>query len=412
MNASLSTAARIQSAVAALGPGELDEAAVRAHIAPLFSRVLARSEIYLANHSLGRPLDASARDVAEAMELWQLRMGEAWEDWLDEMKAYRARFAALLGVPDARCVVPKTSAGQGVRAVLNAFDGVPHVVATRGEFDSVDVILREYALRGRIRLTLVVPREQGLYNADDVRAALGPGVDLVVLSSVVFNTGQRIPELAALVAEARGAGARVLLDVYHEMGVLPLDIAAVDADFAVGGSYKYLRGGPGACFLYLHSRVLDGSFRTLDIGWFAKADRFTYQRPDPPALAEGGDAWLESTPAILPFYQARAGQLFTLALGVSRLRSYCLDRLRHLRRALDACGIASEGADDAHGGFLVVRLQQPRAQAWVADLARRGVRVDARGEYVRFCPDLLTSSDEIGRAAMLAGESLRRFSAA
>ena len=369
--------------------------------------MLARSEIYLANHSLGRPLDASARDVAEAIELWQLRMGEAWEGWLEEMDAYRARFAALLGVSEPRCVVPKASAGQGLRAVLNAFDGMPHVVATRGEFDSVDVILREYALRGRIRLQLVEPAERGLYKADDVRAALRPGVDLVVLSSVVFNTGQRMPELASLVAQARRAGARVLLDVYHEMGVLPLDLTTLDADFAVGGSYKYLRGGPGACFLYLHPRLLDGSFRTLDIGWFAKADRFTYQRPEPPALAVGGDAWLESTPAILPFYQARGGQLFTLAFGVGRLRSYCLGRLRHLRRALDTCGIASEGADDAHGGFLVVRLEQRRAKAWVADLARRGVRVDARGEYVRFCPDVLTTADETGRAAMLAGESLR-----
>ena len=407
MSGPLSTAEHIEAAVAALGPGDLDERGVRAHLAPLFSRVLARSEIYLANHSLGRPLDASARDVAEAMELWQLRMGEAWEGWLEEMDAYRARFAALLGATEPRCVVPKASAGQGVRAVLNALNGVPHVVATRGEFDSVDVILREYALRGLIRLTLVEPCEHGLYNADDVRAALRPGADLVVLSSVIFNTGQRMPELASLVTEARRTGARVLLDVYHEMGVLPLDITAIDADIAVGGSYKYLRGGPGACFLYLHPRLLDGSFRTLDIGWFAKADRFTYQRPDPPALAEGGDAWLESTPAVLPFYQARAGQLFTLTLGVQRLRSYGLDRLRRLRRALDACGIESEGADEAHGGFLVVRLEPSRAKAWVADLARRGVRVDARGGYVRFCPDVLTTADEIGRAAMLAGESLR-----
>jgi len=79
---------------------------------------------------------------------------------------------------------------------------------------------------------------------------------------------------------------------------------------------------------------------------------------------------------------------------------------------LDACGIESEGADEAHGGFLVVRLEQLRAKAWVADLARRGVRIDARGGYVRFCPDVLTTADEIGRAAMLAGESLRRISAA
>src|SRR4051812_3361137 len=224
MSAPLSTADSIAAAVAALGTGALDEARVQTHIAPLFSRVLQRREIYLANHSLGRPLDASAGDVTEAMELWRDEMQDAWTGWLGEMEAYRARFAALLGTAHPHSVVPKTSAGQGVRAVLNAFDSVPHVVATRGEFDSVDVILREYALRGRIRLTLVEPRERGLYVADDIRAAIRHGVGLVILSTVIFNTGQRLPELEALVAESQQAGARVLLDVYHWMGALPIDI--------------------------------------------------------------------------------------------------------------------------------------------------------------------------------------------
>ena len=62
-----------------------------------------------------------------------------------------------MGAPRADCVVPKTSAGQGLRAVLNTYDTVPRVVATRGEFDSLDVILREYARRRRIALSFVEP---------------------------------------------------------------------------------------------------------------------------------------------------------------------------------------------------------------------------------------------------------------
>src|SRR5205085_9627134 len=99
-----------------------------------------------------------------------------------------------------------------------------------------------------------------------------------------------------------------------------VDLGTIDADFAVGGSYKYLRGGPGACFLYVHPRHLDGDLRSLDIGWFGKEDAFTYARPDPPRFAAGGDGWRESTPAVLPAYQARAGQVFTQQIGVERLR--------------------------------------------------------------------------------------------
>ena len=215
---------RIEAAVAALGNGPLTEAGIAAHVAPLFSRVLARrgAAIDLANHSLGRPLDATAGDVAEAIELWQVRMGDAWDPWLAEMDAYRARLARLLAAPRAACIVPKTSAGQGLRAILNSYDSVPRVVATRGEFDSIDLILRHYAQRGRIALSLVEPRTDGLFAAEDLRQAVRAGVDLVVVSHVLFNTGQVLPDLPALIAAAHAAGARVLLDVYHSLGVFPV----------------------------------------------------------------------------------------------------------------------------------------------------------------------------------------------
>ena len=385
--------------VAALGPGPLTEGGIRARVAPLFSRVLAaqRGRVYLANHSLGRPLDATEDDVREALAAWYERMGDAWEAWNAEIAAYRARLAALLGAPRPDCVVPKTSAGQGLRAVLNAYDGVSHVVATRGEFDSLDLILREYARHGRIALALVDARGDGLFDADDVLAAIAPGTDLVVVSQVMFETGQIVPRLAAIVARAHAVGARVLLDVYHALGVFPVDVVALDVDFAVGGSYKYLRGGTGACFLYVHPRHLDGSLRTLDTGWFAKEAPFAYARPDPPRYGAGGDAWLESTPAVLPFYQARAGQVFTLTIGVGRLREYSLALQRRLVALLAEQGIAAQGGNENRGAFVVVCHRE--ARAWSAALAARGVVTDARGQWLRLCPDVLTTEAELVSAA-------------
>ena len=271
MNAAAGTATTIAAAVAMLGAGDLEETAIARHVTPLFSNVLAhnRHRIYLANHSLGRPLDASAADVAEAMTLWQILVGDAWTPWAAEMQAYRERWALLLNVPRADSIVPKTSAGQGLRAILNTYATPPRVIATRGEFDSIDVILRQYAHRGRIDLDIVEASDAGWFDVDDLRHALRRGADLLVVSHVIFNTGQIFPELAGIVADAHRAGARVLLDVYHSVGVLPMDLTALDVDFAIGGAYKYLRGGPGACYLYVHPRHLDGGLQTLDVGWFA-----------------------------------------------------------------------------------------------------------------------------------------------
>src|SRR4030095_640276 len=211
----------IEAAVAALGPGPLTEAGLQRDVAPLFSRVQAafRDRIYLANHSLGRPLDAVDDDVRAGTAAWYLHMGDAWDAWEGEMRAYRGRLAQLLHAPRDDCVVPKTSAGQGLRAILNSFDAVPRVVATRGEFDSLDVILREYARRGRITLTLVEPRGDGRFDTADIVAAIGRGADLVVVSQVMFNSGQRVADLPDIVDATHRAGGRVLLDVYHALAV-------------------------------------------------------------------------------------------------------------------------------------------------------------------------------------------------
>ena len=381
----------VNAAVAALGDGPLTEARVQRHVAPLFSRVLEqwRGRIYLANHSLGRPLDATEADVREGLAAWYAHMGGAWDAWLDEMRAYRTRLARLMGAARFDCVVPKASAGQGLRAILNTYDTVPHVLATRGEFDSLDLILREYARRGRIALTLVDP--------DDVLGALDAPVDLVVVSHVMFNTGARVSNLDEIVARTHRGGGLVMLDLYHSLGVIPVDVAQMDVDFAVGGSYKYLRGGPGACYLYVAPRHLDGRLRTLDTGWFAKRDPFAYLRPDPPVLAEGGDAFLESTPAVLPIYQARAGQLLMLALRVDRVRAYSLALQQTLVALLAQRGVAAQGGTDDRGAFVIVT--HPQAEAWSDALAVAEVVTDARGPYLRLCPDLLTTEAEIVAAA-------------
>lgn len=394
----------LDAALAALGSGPLVAQRLRAHVHPLFARVLARNahRVYLANHSLGRPLDAMEDDVREALGHWYASLGGAWDAWSAEMTAYRARLAALLLAPRPDCVVPRTSAAQGLRAVLNSFDSAPAVVATRGEFDSLDVVLREYARRGRIRLTLVEPAPDGAFDADAIARAIAPGTGLVVLSQVLFQSGQVLPDLPRLVAHAHGAGALLLLDVYHSLGVLPLDVGALDVDFAVGGSYKYLRGGPGACFLYVAPRVLASRRRTLDIGWFAKEAPFDYARPDPPRLAGGGDAWMESTPAVLTWYQARSGQRFVLGIGVERLREHSLTLQGRLVALLGERGIHARGGTPDRGAFVVVCRDD--AVALAGRMGAAGVDVDARGRYLRLCPDILTTDGELVRAAeVLAG---------
>jgi kynureninase len=397
---------RIHQAVASLGDAPLSESAIERHIAPLFSRALAPDRIYLANHSLGRPLDAMAEDIAEATALWYDRLGDAWDPWLEEREAFRARIAALIGAPRPDCVVPKTSAGQGLRTVLNALPGKPRVVTTRGEFDSIDVILKQYAALGRIELHWIEADSTGNFSVEPLIEALGGAADLVVVSQVMFMTGQIIDGLDHLAHACHRHGVRLFIDSYHAIGVIPVSAARLDCDFMVGGSYKYLRGGPGACFLYISPSALDSGLRPLDTGWFANSDEFAYQRPDQPVLKPGGDAFLESTPPILTWYQARSGQEFTLTMGVERLRAYSLHQLGALREYLADAGVDSViGGDTSHGAFLAIRAAS--ATQLPPRLQEQGIIADARGDWLRLCPDCLTRDEELRRAAVALKNLLR-----
>ena len=386
--------------------GPLSEENLRAQAWPLFSRILERSAkaIYLANHSLGRPPDRTADDIALGVDAWYSAMNNAWDPWMETHKRFRELTATLINAPSADCIVTKTAAGQGLRAVLNALPGKPRVVATEGEFDSLDFILRVYRDKARIGLALVPARDNGEFHAEDISRAVSAGCDLLVVSSVMFRTGQVLGALPELIRKAHSVGAKVLVDVYHGAGVIPTDVHAMDADFAVGGSYKYLRGGPGACWLYVRPDHLD-TLRTLDTGWFAKKDVFTYQRPEPPEFAPGGEGWNESTPPVLAPYQGLAGLEFTLAIGVDRLRAYSLKQQGRLKELLAAQGVIAEGANENRGAFLTVR--HSRAGELATAMDARGVHVDARGEYLRLCPDVLNPESELVTAARELGSASR-----
>ena len=322
-----------------------------------------------------------ADDVRSAIDAWYADLDGAWDLWLATREKWRALTARLVGAPRPDCIIPKTSAGQGLRAALNSLPGKPRVATSDGEFDSLDFILRVYRQQGRAEVKIMPWREMSV-----------EGADLVVISTVMFRTGEVVRHLPRLIHDAHAAGALVLLDVYHHAGVIPLDLAALEADFAVGGSYKYLRGGPGACWLYVRPGLID-SMRTPDTGWFAKKDVFRYLRPEPPEFGPGGDAWLESTPPVLGCFQALAGLELTLELGVDHLRKYSMTQKRLLCELVPGL----EGADKHYGAF--VTLKHGSAVELARELEKQGVKVDARGEYLRLCPDILNPRAELEKAA-------------
>ncbi len=389
----------IGKAVKALGHGPLTEQAITA-VRPLFSRTLATPRIYLANHMLGRPLDQVQADVAEGMQLWAEELRGAWDPWLAEEQRYRAAIASLVGPARPDCVIPKLSAGPALRTVLNGLPAGATVLTTHGEFAAVAVVLAQYKAQGRIQVRFAEPDEQGCWTASQVIDALRSAspVQLVVISHVFYANGQLLEGMPEIAAACREQGAELLVDCYHSLGIVPFSMPELGCDYLIGGCYKYLRGGPGAAFLALAPHIADRSGgQPRDSGWFALEPGTDPWQSNGPQLRPGGEGWLDGSPAMLTYYQARSGLAFTQAMGVERLRAYSLEQLRFLKSELAARGIDGEGGDLEHGAYLTVAM--PQAAEAVLQLAEQGIVLDQRNGRLRVCPDCLTTRSELVQVA-------------
>ena len=384
----------ILDAISALGSAPLTEATINQYIRPLFSKSLDNaSAIYLANHSLGRMLDQTEHDVMEGLRLWSSGRDDVWEQWFAEMHSFRSQTATLLSAERPDCIIPKTSAGQALRTILHCFDQPITVTTSVDEFNSIDFILKVFASRKHIQLKFIKPGLEYHYQLNDLLSALSHRPKIMVLSMVLFTTGQLLNNLKTLVDTAHQQGTLVMLDLYHAAGVVPVNVQELDIDFAMGGSYKYLRGGPGSGWLYIHPRHLDGSMRTLETGWFAQDQAFAFARPETPEFAQGGNAFLESTPNILSFYQSRAGLAFILAVGVDRIREYSLKQQQFMEHNLIQRKIPFLGQASDRGAFISMPHQQ--AELLSKRLKENGVISDSRENLLRFCPDLLNTEHQL-----------------
>ncbi len=186
-------------------------------------------------------------------------------------------------------------------------------------------------------------------------------------------------------------------DLYQSAGTLPVDVRALDLDFATGGSVKWLCGGPGAGYLYVRPD-LRSQLRPTVTGWMAHRQPFEFQSghidfPD--------DAYrfLNGTPNIPALYSARSGYEIVNQIGVEAIRSKSVRQTQRLIELADEAGFAVGCCRDPlkRGGVVVIDV--PNGKEVARELARREVLVDYRPNAgIRIAPHFYTSDDELERA--------------
>jgi kynureninase len=337
------------------GPAREDAAALDARdpLAGFRGRfVVADPElVYLDGNSLGRlPAATPAAVDALVREQWGRGLVRSWHDWIEWPTRLGDRLAEhVLGARPGEVVVSDSTSVNLYKLAAAALDGAPGrraVVVDAGDFPTDRYVVQGLAAERGLELRALVPDLDAGPTAEALRAVLDDDVALVVLSVVNYRSGALL-DVAEVTALASAAGARVLWDVSHAAGVVPLDLHANGAELAVGCTYKYLNGGPGApAFLYVR-RDLQPLLRQPIWGWFGQGDQFAMG--DAYAPADGVERFCVGTPPILSMAALEPALRLVAEAG--------MDRLRH--KSVLLCDLAVELAD-AWLAPLGFRLASPR----------------------------------------------------
>jgi kynureninase len=202
----------------------------------------------------------------------------------------------------------------------------------------------------------------------------------------------------------------VVLDVYQAAGTVPLHLEAIGTDFAVGGSVKWLCGGPGAGYLYVRPDLAP----TLEpgiVGWAAHATPFAFET-GPIEYAAAPERFQSGTPNVPSLYSARAGYEIVARIGVETIRRHSLRLTRRMiDRALEAGYRVNTPLDDeARGGAVII--DAPNGAAVADELIRREIIVDYRpGAGIRMAPHFYNTMDDVEHAMAVLGEIVQAAAA-
>jgi kynureninase len=353
---------------------------------------------YLVSHSLGAMPARTRTYLQKFADEWDHRGVRAWhEGWWETGREIGNLLAPILGVPTGSITMHQNaSIAQAMVGSCFSFEGARRKIVLQ----DLDFPTNHYLFEGFRRFgaeIVYVPSPDSIRAPiDRLVEAIDDKTALVPLSLVLFRSAC-LQDVAPVVQKAHKVGARVVLDVYQGVGAVPMNLESLGVDFAVGGSVKYLCGGPGAGFLYVRPDVMN-DVQPSYTGWAAHAGPFGFETGRI-RYAEGIERFQTGTPNVPAWYAARAGYEIVGEVGVPAIRERSLQLTRRLMDGATARGwrLNTPNDDRERGGSVVIDV--PNGAEVTNALLARQVIVDYRPKAgVRVAPHFYTTEAEIDHA--------------
>jgi|SRR3984957_3244092 len=347
-----------------------------------------KRKIYLNSCSQGPLSDAVQAGVEEFLASWH-EQGSPWELWVNRYEEARTAFAQFINAsPDEVALVTSVSAGiNGIASALN-FRERRKVVMGEFEFPTMGHVWLGQRPRGTD--VQFVGAEGNCIPAANYEKVVDRNTCIVPLTHVCFKNGFR-SEVNAITEIAHRAGALVMLDDYQDCGTRPVDVKAMDLDFYLTGTLKYLLGPPGLAFMYVRKEIISSLVPTVT-GWFGRTNPFAYD-PKLFDLSPSARRFESGSPSVPNVYAALPGFRLLQEIGVENVAGH----IKKLAQALLGCardlGIRVKTPADSAGPLVV--LQCTDSNSMVQKLAESGIVASNRHDGLRISFHVYNTMDDV-----------------
>jgi kynureninase len=351
--------------------------------------------VYLISHSLGAMPRATHERLQEYADTWASRGVRAWaEGWWDMPVTVGDEVARIIGA-DPGSVVMHQNVSICQSLILSCFEPTPErnkIVYSELNFPSVMYVYEAHARDGKLKIEIVKSDDGITVPLERMLAAIDETTLLVPFSHVLFKSAF-LQDARAIIERAHEVGAMVVLDTYQSAGTVPFSVKDLNADFATGGSVKWLCGGPGAGYLYVRPD-LQAKLEPKTTGWMAHEQPFAFEAQL--RYAPSITRFLHGSPAIPALYAAQSGYRIINEIGVGKIREKSMRQTEYLIGLAEEAGFRVTSPKDVKQRAGTITVAHEHAGAMAKELIRREFIIDYRpGAGVRISPHFYTTDNEL-----------------
>jgi len=351
--------------------------------------------VYLISHSLGAMPRETYDRLHEYAEVWATRGVRAWaEGWWDMPVTVGDEVARIIGA-DPGTVVMHQNVSICQSLIISCLEPTPQrnkIVYSELNFPSVMYVYEAHARDGNLRIETVKSDDGITVPLERMLKAIDESTLLVPFSHVLFKSAF-LQDAKAIIDRAHEVGALVVLDTYQSAGTVPFSVKELNADFATGGSVKWLCGGPGAGYLYV-SPDLQQRLEPKTTGWMAHEAPFAFDTSL--RYAPNITRFLHGSPSIPALYAAESGYKIINDIGVERIRQKSIRQTELLIALAEEAGFEVTSPKDSARRGGTVTIAHENASSMTKELVRREFIIDYRpGAGVRISPHFYTTDEEL-----------------